>query len=429
MKKILLAFAILTSLIYTSCSSDKDSGTSKSLTISADAITKYANENITLTATDGDGNNVTADAIFYINDIAISGNVFNSAAAGTFTAKATYDGLTSQNLTLTFNVAPTPLTSITITANASSVDLGSTVKFTATGNNGRNVTATSTFYVDGNAITGNTFVTNAVGTIAVSATHLNISDVTLTSPTIQVVVNNSINFNKRVLIEDYTGTWCQYCPRVAHAIELVKAQTADATIVAIHRGGSDPYNYAGASILENQIAGFPGYPTAMLNRKTMMNSPETSTTAINQAVNLTKGVNPKIGVAMETTTTGNTSTVNVKVKYGTSFSDLKLVVYALENKLKYNQTNSTTYYNGANPIINFEHNHVLRAVLTSSILGESITGSMNVSDEFSKSFTYEITSPVVAANVTYVAFVIDASGKTLNSRTVGPNENQAFEIE
>ena len=244
------------------------------------------------------------------------------------------------------------------------------------------------------------------------------------------MVNNVINFNKRVLIEDFTGTWCQYCPRVSYAIELVNAQTSDATIVAIHRYNSsiDPFNFSGATDLENQI-GLSGYPTAMLNRTTEWNYPETATTSISQAVNLTSGVNPKLGVAMETTTSGNTSTVNVKVKFGKNFSNLKLVVYALEDNLIYNQTNSTSYYGGANPIVGFEHDHVLRAVLSSSILGETITGSTNLNDEFSKSFTYNIPANVNASNVRFVAFVIDSSNKALNSREAGPNETQSFEIE
>ena len=198
-------------------------------------------------------------------------------------------------------------------------------------------------------------------------------------------------------------------------------------VTAIHRG-SDPYNFTGATALENQI-GLTGYPTAMLNRNTEWNYPETSNASINQAVNLTSGVNPKLGVAMETTTSGNTSTVNVKVKFGKSFSNLKLVVYALEDNLIYNQTNSTSYYGGANPIVGFEHDHVLRAVLSSSILGETITGSTNLNDEFSKSFTYTIPGNVNASNVRFVAFVIDSSNKALNARQAGPNENQSFEIE
>ena len=355
MKKVLLAFAILTSLIQTSCSSDNDSG--------------Y--------------NNTTPEAI----------------------------------------------TSITVTSNAANVDLGTSVILTAVGNNNASVSSNSTFYVNGNAISGRSYTTTSVGTLDIYATYVNSNGVTLTSPTIQVVVNDVINFNKRVLIEDFTGTWCQFCPRVAYAIELVKAQTTDVVVTAIHRG-ADPYNFSGASVLENQI-GVSGYPTAMLNRSTEWSYPETSTTSVNQAVNLTSGTNPKLGVALETTTTGNTSTVNVKVKFGKNFTNnLKLVVYALEDNLIYDQTNSTTYYGGVNPIANFEHDHVLRAVLTSSILGENITGTTNYNSEYSKSFTYTIPVAVNASNVRFVAFVIDATtNAAINSRDAGPNENQSFEIE
>lgn len=323
-----------------------------------------------------------------------------------------------------------PISSITIASNASSVDVGTSVILTAVGNNNIGVSSTSTFYVNGNPISGRSYTTTSVGTLDIYATHINSAGTTLTSPTIQVTVNPVINFNKRVLIEDYTGTWCQFCPRVSHAIELVKAQTSDATIVAIHRYNStiDPFNFSGADVLEDQI-GLSGYPTAMLNRSTEWSYPETSTTSINQALNLTSGINPKLGVALETTTSGNTSTVNIKVKFGKNFSNLKLVVYALEDNLIYNQTNSTSYYGGANPIVNFEHDHVLRAVLSSSILGEAITGTINYNSEYSKSFTYTIPSTLNASNVRFVAFVIDSTNAALNSRDAGPNETQTFEIE
>ena len=57
-------------------------------------------------------------------------------------------------------------------------------------------------------------------------------------------------FQKNVLIEDYTGTWCQYCPRVAYGIQLVEAANIKAFPVAIHRGGGsayDPFNYNAAA--------------------------------------------------------------------------------------------------------------------------------------------------------------------------------------
>ena len=424
MKKILLLVAFISTLILTSCSSDGGSEPT-TVTINSDFTSRYVNEVITFTATDGGGNNVTANAVFHVNNTAITGNTYTSATVGSFTVKATYSGATSQNLTISFSAVPIPLTSISITSSLQTVEVGAPLTFTCTGNNGVNLSSLSTFYVNGTQITGDTFTPTAAGTLNVYATHTPSGGSILTASTIQVTVNPIINFNKRVLIEDFTGTWCQFCPRVSHAIDLVKAQTSDATIVAIHRG-NDPYNFSGASALENQI-GLVGYPTAMLNRTTEWAFPEPSNIA--QAVNLTTGANPKIGVALTTSTSGNTSSVQVKVKFGTNFSNLKLVVYALEDNLIYNQTNSTTYYGGGNPLVGFEHDHVVRAVLTSSILGEAITGNTNYNDEFSKSFTYTIPSTVNASNVHFVAVVLNSSNTALNSRSAGANATQSFEVE
>lgn len=425
MKKILLVIAFLSTLIYTSCSSDENGGSSTTVTISSDYASRYVNELITFTATDGDGNNVTSEAVFYVNNTAIIGNTYTSSVIGSFAVKATFNGVTSSNLNVSFSASPAPLTSITISSNKTSADIGETINFNTIGNNGYNLTANSLFFVNGTQLAQNTYVPTASGVISVYSTHTTQGGTTLTSQTIQITVNNSINFNKRVLIEDFTGTWCGYCPRVAYAIEQVNTQTTDATVVAIHRG-NDPYDFSGASALESQI-GLTGYPTAMLNRTTEWSYPEPS--YVSQAVNLTTGTNPKIGLAMVTSTSGNTSNIEVKVKFGKDFTNLKLVVYALEDNLIYNQTNYTTYYGGTSTISNFEHDHVLRAVLSSSILGEVVTGSTNFNDEFSKTFSYTIPSNVNANNVRFVAFIIDSSNKALNSREAGPNVNQSFEIQ
>ncbi|MFI0425332.1 MAG: Omp28-related outer membrane protein [Flavobacterium sp.] len=315
-------------------------------------------------------------------------------------------------------------TSITLSSSTTDADLNELAVFTTTANNGTLITSNITYYVNDVAITGNTYTFTSSGTYNVYSKYVK-GSTTLTSATIEIAVYDKISFNKRVLIEDFTGTWCGYCPRVAYAIDQVNNQTTDATVVAIHRG-SDPYNFTGASSLESQI-GLTGYPTAMLNRTTDWSYPEPS--YVSQAVNLTTGTNPYVGLALVTSTSGNTSTVEVKAKFGKNFSDLKLVVYALEDNLIYNQTNYTAYYGGTSTIANFEHNHVLRAVLSSDILGETVTGSTNLNDEFSKTFTYSIPSNVNASNVHFVAFIVDSSKKALNSRAAGANENQSFEIE
>jgi hypothetical protein len=230
-------------------------------------------------------------------------------------------------------------------------------------------------------------------------------------------------FQKNVLIEDFTGTWCQYCPRVAYGIQQVEAANIKAYPVAIHRGGGsayDPFNF-NAAALENYI-NLTGYPTAMLNRKTTWNN-ETNTTEVRNQYS----PNCDLGLALNSTVTGGNINLDVKVKFDANYTGLKLVVYVLEDNLHYNQVNSTSYFGGANPIVNMEHDHVLRQCLTDLVNGNAITGTNDgatVTTNFSIPVPTNITD---ANNMSFVAFVIDANGKAINVRGALPNVNQTFE--
>jgi hypothetical protein len=111
----------------------------------------------------------------------------------------------------------------------------------------------------------------------------------------------------------------------------------------------------------------------------------------------------------------------------------------LEDKLYFLQRNyNLDLYNGENPILSFEHNHVLRASLT-DILGEPI-GSINEGETFEKRFQIPIptvTSPtnfsnipqINPENISFVAFVIHADdNKAINARASHANENQNFQV-
>lgn len=400
-----------------------------SITLTASSTGVSTGATVTFTITTNTGVNVTGQSTILVNNSAISGNSFTTNTQGTYTVKATYNSLTSNEVQVTFT---TPVTSITLTPSATNVTSGTPISFTVTTNTGANITAQSTIYVNSNSITGNSYTPPVSGTYNAYATYV-FNGNTLTSPTVAITVNaaTTINFNKRVLVEDFTGAWCGYCPRVAYAIDQLLTQTNDAVIVAIHRGNAsgsnvDPFNFSGASPLESQI-GLTGYPTAQLNRTTRWTYPEPSNVA--QAVNLTGGVNPRLGIAMSSTTAGSNVDLSVKVKFGDDFSSLKLVVYVLEDNLIYNQTNYTTYYGGGSVITNFVHNNVVRAVLTSSILGESITGTTTAGNEYIKNFSYTIPGTYQANKLHFVALVINSSNTAINSRDAKINETQTYEIE
>jgi thiol-disulfide isomerase/thioredoxin len=417
--------------MFVSCGEDKTTGNGEALTITPDAATHYEGESFKFTVTTGDGSDVSDQAAIMVDDKSYTANSFYSLTPGTFTVKATYSGTTTKPVQITVAANPTPMTALTVTPSSTNVMNGDVVTFAVAGDNSSVVTQACSIYVNGNKIEGNTYTATEAGTLEVYATYP--AATTITSSTVSVLVNQAINFNKRVLVEDYTGTWCGWCPRVAFAIEEVLKQSTDVVPVAIHVSGStqavDPFQFSGVSTLM-QAFGVSGFPTAKLNRKTTWTADEPSN--LKQVTDLTKGINPRVGLAMTTTMANGSAEVKVNVKFGQNFTGLKLVVYAVENKLIYDQHNYTKLYGGTGKstdvIKDFEYNDVLRASLT-NVLGDAIDGSTNVNDVYTKTFTYAVPQGVNAENVHFVAFVVDANKKALNVRSASNNADQEFEIE
>ncbi|MHA3786874.1 Omp28-related outer membrane protein [Flavobacterium hauense] len=320
---------------------------------------------------------------------------------------------------------------ISLTADASVKKIGETVTFTVKNSKGEILTENAEFFVDGTKIEGNTFTSDVVGNFEVTAIYN-----TVTSAPLMVNYHDGtgINFRKRMLIEDYTGTWCGWCPRVAHAIDLVHNQTEDAIAVAIHGPGAtpsetgyDPYTY-NTKAFEKEAGLAPGYPKGYLNRNIQWEFPEPDN--VNQAIALTQGENPKLGVAMTSAIANGTITMDVNVMFGKDFGNkLKLVVYVLENGLIYEQHNYTSYYDGVDLLEDYEHNHVLREVLT-PMTGEAISADQTkIGNTFTRTFSVAVPANIAnAANVEFVAFVLDETGRVINVRKTAPGETQEIEL-
>ncbi|MXS70656.1 Omp28-related outer membrane protein [Flavobacteriaceae bacterium W22] len=237
--------------------------------------------------------------------------------------------------------------------------------------------------------------------------------------------STSGRFVKNVLIEDFTGTWCGYCPRVSYAIQSVLNQNITAIPVTVHRSSgtvTDPFHFQPANPLLSQMS-ITAYPTAMLDRKEKWTNEVTNTI---QVKNLT-GVNAQLGIAITSSIQNNTINMSVNTKFGANMSNLKLVVYVLENDLLYSQVNYTSYYGGASVIQNFDNDYVLRASLT-NVLGDDIAGNTNAGNVFIKNFSLPVPSNISnVSKITFVAFILDSAGKVINVRSAGPNVSQTFQ--
>ena len=297
------------------------------------------------------------------------------------------------------------------------VTIGTTVLFTAFDNNGKNRTSDVKFYVDDNEIEGSSHVFNDPGEFNIFAKYQNIK-----SQTQQLIVNlPPIEYKKYVLVEDYTGTWCGYCTRVSYAIEELKKQTNDAVVIAIHQG--DPMQFGQVSTLMNSF-GVTGFPTAFIDRSSRWSSPEPA--YISQVLSkLNKKASAAL--AMESSIDGQELTIKVKLQIGYNYKSLKLGLYILEDKLIYDQRNWTSYYQG-DPIVNYEHNDVLRASLT-SLLGNQIPSENLGHDKlYEREFKFTVPSQYDKDNLKMVAFVTEGTNKeAINVRVSKIGESQVIE--
>ena len=110
---------------------------------------------------------------------------------------------------------------ITIVANQTTVEAGTTVRFSVLSSiNNTNVTTESKLFVNGAAIISDIFKFTDIGTFAVYATKGS-----LTTNVLSIQVNPVplvyTGFVNNILVEEYSGTWCGNCPRLLYGVELI----------------------------------------------------------------------------------------------------------------------------------------------------------------------------------------------------------------
>ena len=139
---------------------------------------------------------------------------------------------------------------------------------------------------------------------------------------------------------------------------------------------------------------------------------------------------------MESSLNKRALNLKVKAQYGFPYSDLKLVVFILENKIIQDQINFTSYFpeldkytNSNNQPVSkgFVHDNVLKESLT-AVLGDNIESSSSQSGStYEQLFNYDIPSSFDMSKIEIVAFVVDNDKQAINSRMSKIGENQTFD--
>lgn len=261
--------------------------------------------------------------------------------------------------------------------------------------------------------------------IKVWASNIN-GDPTYNSDTLSKNVNvvTTLVFRK-VVLEEYTGIHCTYCPDGHKIANQYKAlHPNDVFLINIHQGsyanpsaGEPDFRTQFGDALANQT-GLTGYPSGTINRHVF---PPNTTTALSRSDWAAKGdevlaMPTYASMAVTSASVDAQSrllTVTVQVNYHANGPAINMMnVALLQNNIEGPQTGGSTNPAQMLPNGKYNHMHALRHLLTGQ-WGDTIPNTTN-GTVFTKTYTYTLPNSIVnidleLGNLKIVAFV--AEGK------------------
>ena len=304
------------------------------------------------------------------------------------------------------------------------------VVFDLMGDDNANYTEFAIFYVDNVAITGNVFSSSVEGVFNVYAEYDLAGTMTTTDATsVEVFIPK-----RKVFIEDYTGTWCGNCPRMTSAIETVREQSEELVVVSIHGNSinvfTDPLSIPEGMFLKNYFE-VPYYPTGIINRdETWEQVQPNHELVISQPIALA-GTDVDATISINSQLVGVDLMVEIKVISETNISSKKMVAFLLEDRILLDQVSyydnvpESPWYQMGNPIVDFEHNDVLRMSITDP-LGD-VMPDISALEEFSVNYTLTIPADYNSSNLSIVAMVVNEDDAVINAQFAEINEDKEYE--
>ena len=281
---------------------------------------------------------------------------------------------------------------------------GQSIEFNIFDQNQNDISDISIFYVDGIEILGNQIIHNDVGIHNVYAEYSLNDQLYITEP----ISYNVVNPINKVLIEDFTGTWCGYCPPVKLAIEQARELYPDnITVVATHQ--NDQFSLSEEQELTTALGPF-GLPESRINRTTEWVNPYD----INFITDYTNSEN-NLAISIDSRIENNSLNVSIRFVSSDALFNHKLVVYVTQNGLIADQANYLNYddtsyfYEMGNPIVNYIHNDVLVHSFT-NILGNNLN-DLQPFEDTTKTFSLDISnSEILIESASIVAFIVNSVG-------------------
>lgn len=171
---------------------------------------------------------------------------------------------------------PEPTGKIKLAADKTAIQLGESVTFTVTDEEGNDVTSAASFYDNNMDSVNNPFTPAASGSYTIMATigaeSSNNIIITVMAEMPEVPADpepENLKFNHRAVIIDHTGVNCGYCPMMTESLLLLEKSEwhgyyNEVTCHAGSMAANDPGNSAAANAL-NKMQKPNGYPNVCIN--------------------------------------------------------------------------------------------------------------------------------------------------------------------
>lgn len=239
--------------------------------------------------------------------------------------------------------------------------------------------------------------------------------------------------NKNVVLEEYTGIRCTYCPDGHRRAQAIKtANPGRVVLVNIHTGsyaapvaGQPDYTTSFGAALASQT-GLTGYPSGTVNRTVFSGTTTASSRAdwaANSATTLAQASYANIALEGSIDIPTRVLTVNTEVYItGTAPSSLKLNIALLQNNVLGPQTGATANPTQINSNGDYIHGHMLRHLITGQ-WGDTISTTA-MGTKITRTYTYTIPAdingiPLVLGDLEIAGFVAEGN-QTVVTGANGP---------
>ena len=246
---------------------------------------------------------------------------------------------------------------------------------------------------------------------------------------------------KKVLIEEFTGAWCGFCPDGALIMDDILATYPGQSVgLALHNGDGM------VSAVGNQCINFftTGFPSGVVDRMQAQNNALSRNVWESEAVSR-MSVSAPVSVSLEDASfDGGTNmlTVTLRAAFVSNVTgNLRTSLIISEDSVTgsgsgfnqtnyYNTTSGHPYYGAGDPIIGYVHRHVVRAAGAASYWGNNgvLPSSVSAGEEYTATYNIYINPSWDINHLHIVGLVNRFDGTSAGQREVLNAEEVAFSI-